>query len=276
MNVHCNHRALLLGAAAVLAGGLFAPETATAQTSGAWQTSASLYLYLPSVSGKTSYPADAGGTPINISTDQILDNLEMTFMGSMDVHNGRWGVFTDVTYLNFGRSRNQSSDFTIGDIGLPAGTTADLELDFEGWAWTLAGEYRLASDAGLTVDLIGGVRLLDVQQRLNWNITGSLGPLPPSSRTGTTEVSQTLWDGIVGVKGRYTFGAQSQWSLPFYADVGTGDSDLTWQAAAGVGYAFKWGDLTALWRYIDYEMKPGSMMQNIRFSGPMVGATFRW
>lgn len=260
----------------MLASGLFAPKAAMAQVAGTWQTSASLYLYLPSVSGKTSYPADSGGTPINISTDQILDNLEMTFMGSMGVHNGRWGVFTDVIYLNFGNSKNQTSDFTIGNIGLPAGTTADLELDFEGWAWTLAGEYRLASDAGLTVDLIGGVRLLDVQQRLNWNITGSLGPLPPTSRTGTTEVSQTLWDGIVGVKGRYTFGAQREWSLPFYADVGTGDSDLTWQAAAGVGYAFKWGDLTALWRYIDYEMKPGSMMQKVRFSGPMVGATFRW
>ncbi len=58
--------------------------------------------------------------------------------------------------------------------------------------------------------------------------------------------------------------------------MGTGDSDLTWQAAAGIAYGFKWGEVSALWRYIDYDMKSGSAMQNVRFSGPMVGATFRW
>ncbi len=76
MNSNKHDRALLLGAATLLAGGLLAAMAATAQAAGAWQTSASLYLYLPSLSGKTSFPADTGGSPINLSTDQILDNLD--------------------------------------------------------------------------------------------------------------------------------------------------------------------------------------------------------
>ena len=62
-------------------------------------------------------------------------------------------------------------------------------------------------------------------------------------RSGTKKVSESVWDGIVGVKGRYAFGDDRKWFVPFYLDVGTGQTKLTWQAAAGVGYAFHWGDV---------------------------------
>jgi hypothetical protein len=257
--------AVLLAAAAPVA----------AADAGGWQTSASIYVYLPSVSAKTSFPVD-GGIPIDVSSDRILDSLKMTFMGSLDVHNGGWGVFTDVIYLDLGNTKTQSRDFTLGNVGIPAGTTANLALDLKGWVWTLAGEYRVASDAGLTMDVIGGARMLDLKQRLDWNISGSLGPLSPLQRAGTSEVRQTIWDGIVGVKGRFAFGEGREWALPFYLDVGTGQSQTTWQAAGGISHAFKWGEISALYRYLDYEMKSGRAVQGVRFSGPMLGATFRW
>ncbi|MBK6396605.1 MAG: hypothetical protein IPF73_19570, partial [Betaproteobacteria bacterium] len=48
---------------------------------------------------------------------------------------------------------------------------------------------------------------------------------------------------IIGVKGRYAFGADRRWFAPYYLDVRTGDSDLTWQAMGGLGYRFSWGDI---------------------------------
>jgi len=271
------HPSLRLGsAAALLACCTLAPAVAVAQPAGGWQTSATLYVYLPSVSGKTSFPVDSGGGPIDVSAEQFLDSLKMTFMGSMSAHNGRWGVFTDLIYIDLGNDKTLSRDFTIGNSGLPAGTTADLGLDLKAWVWTLAGEYRVVSEPAIKVDLIGGARMLDLTERLKWNITGELGSLTPAGRSGVSEVSQTLWDGIVGVKGRYTFGAAGEWSLPFYADVGTGDSTKTWQAAAGIAYAFKWGELSALYRSLEYDMKSGNAIEKAKFSGPMVGATFRW
>ena len=59
-------------------------------------------------------------------------------------------------------------------------------------------------------------------------------------------------------------------------DVGGGESDLTWQAMGGISYAFKWGEITAMWRYLSYDMKPGKSLKDLSFSGPMVGATWRW
>jgi hypothetical protein len=48
-----------------------------------------------------------------------------------------------------------------------------------------------------------------------------------------------LWDGIIGVKGRFLLGG-SNWSIPYYLDVGTGSSSLTWQGMLGVAYTYKW------------------------------------
>jgi hypothetical protein len=280
---HCARRLRHRAAAALAAAvGVLLPTLLAAQTlpqsepiPGVWHYGASLYGYLPSVSGTSSSPADSGGTPINVNLDKILD-LEFTLMGSFDAHNGRWGVFTDVIYLNLGSSTQQSRDFTIGTIGLPVGTTANLDLDLKGLVWTLGGQYRVFSGPALTMDALAGARLLDVRTTTRWSISGSLGPIAPSGRTGSSENKNSELDGIVGVKGRMRLGSSGHWNLPFYLDIGAGDSDLTWQAAAGVSYAFKWGDLTAMWRYLAYDLKSGKNFEELKFSGPLFGATFRW
>jgi hypothetical protein len=244
---------------------------------GAWQYSGSVYGYLPSIGGKTRFPAPAGGSTVDISAEQILNSLDFAFMGTLQAHNGQWGVFSDLIYLNASADRAGSQDFTIGNTAIPAGTSASLGLKVKGLVWTIAGEYRVRPDPGLTIDLFGGTRLFSLKQELDYSITGSLGPMAPAGRSGTLEVKSTLWDAIVGAKGRMALGGQgSRWSVPFYVDVGTGESKLTWQAATGLSYSYSWGELTALWRYLDYEMKSGQSIQSFNFNGPMFGATFRW
>jgi hypothetical protein len=268
--------AATLAATAGLLPTLLAAQTPPSQPiPGAWRFGASLYGYLPSVSGTSSSPADSGGNRINVNLAEILD-LELALMGSFDAHNGRWGVFTDIIYLNYGGSKQQSRDFTIGRIGIPAGTTANLDLDFKGVLWTLAGQYRVFSDPALTVDAMAGLRLLEMRTTTRWSISGNLGPIAPSGRTGTSEIKDRELDGIVGVRGRAGLGTSGRWSLPFYLDVGAGDSDLTWQAAAGVSYGFAWGELTGMWRYLAYDLKPGRSLEDLKFNGPLIGATFRW
>ncbi len=257
------------------------PATAAAQTAqaapGAWRYAASVYLYLPSMDGSTSFPTEGNGTPINITAEQIIDHLKFAAMGSFDAHNGSWGAFTDLVYLAFGSSKTNSRDFTIGDIGLPANTTANFDSELKGLVWTLAGQYRLPSpDPSLTVDLLAGTRMFKLQERLRWTISGSLGPIDPAARSGSAELKNTVWDALVGVKGRYVFGGNRQWAVPFYLDVGAGESDSTLQAAAGISYAFQWGELNALWRYLKYDLKSGNPISDVSFSGPQVGAVFRW
>jgi hypothetical protein len=206
----------------------------------------------------------------------VVEHLKFTLMGSLDAHNGRWGGFADFIYLDFAGDRNQTRKFSIGNAGVPVGTTADIDWKLKGATWTLGGQYRFVSDATFTLDGLAGARWLDIKRSSDWSITGDLGSLPPTSRTGSRKDSANFVDGIVGLRGRAALGAGSAWSVPFYVDVGTGESQLTWQAAAGIRYAFGWGEVSALWRVLDYDLKSGDPVEKLRFSGPMVGATWRW
>jgi hypothetical protein len=258
------------------------PAMAVAQTSqndpapGTWRYGLSLYGYLPSLSGTSSAPADVNGTPISVDADKLVDSLKFTVMGSFEAHNGRWGLFTDLLYLDLGGNKQQSRDFSLGGALPPSGTTADLDWDFKGTIWTFAGEYRVVVDPTITVDALAGMRWFDVKTTARWSITGNLGPIIPAGRTGSSENKVSIVDGIVGVRGRARLGAASPWSVPFYLDIGTGDSDLTWQAMGGISYSFKWGEITAAWRYLAYDMKPGKTFSDVSFSGPLIGATWRW
>ncbi|MDF3014400.1 MAG: hypothetical protein K0Q78_2604 [Cellvibrio sp.] len=256
---------------------LVAAQTSQSQTaSDEWQFALSVYGYLPSLSGTSSVPADTNGIPIDINAEKIVDALEFTAMGTFEAHNGSWGVITDFIYLNLGDSKQRSRDFTIGGMRPPAGTTADLNWDFKGTIWTLAGEYRVSDAPKLTMDLLAGARHLNVNTTTDWSITGDLGVLLPAGRTGSAENKETFLDAIVGIKGRVKLGSGGTWSMPFYVDIGTGDSDLTWQATTGVSYGFDWGDLTAQWRYLAYELDSGASLADVSFSGPLIGATWRW
>jgi hypothetical protein len=64
--------------------------------------------------------------------------------------------------------------------------------------------------------------------------------------------------------------------MPYYVDVGTGDSDVTWQAMLGVGYAFGWGDVVGVWRYLDYDMSSGHTVSKLTTSGAAIGVKFHF
>jgi len=248
----------------------------TSTSSNAWRYSLSVYGYLPSLSGQSSANTPGGGPTIDIDAGKIVDSLKFTFMGAAEANNGRWGAFTDLIYLDLGGSKQSSRAFTIGHAPPPFGATADLSWDLKGSLWTVGGEYRVMADPVLTLDLLAGARMFALQPTLRWNVLGDAGSLQPVGRVGSASTSETVWDGIVGVKGRYSVGNNGKWSLPFYFDAGTGQSHLTYQAAAGVSYSYSWGELTAMWRYLSYDMKPGGSIDNLHFNGPMVGATVRW
>jgi hypothetical protein len=268
-------------AMAAFAVGALLPSTAIGQTesygsaSSPWRYAFTVYGYLPSIAGSTKFPVDTGSS-VDVSAKEILDRLKMAAMGSFEAHNGTWGISTDLVYVDFGKTNSGSRDFTLGGTGIPAGTSASLGWDLKATLLTVAGEYRLKTDPAWTADLLGGVRLLNLREHLNWSIAGNLGPIAPASRTGSSDVSQNVVDAIVGIKARYVFGSNREWSVPLYADVGTGGSASTSQFAAGIGYRFSWGELTGMWRYIGYRAKSGQAVNDLTLSGPQIAAVFRW
>jgi hypothetical protein len=264
-------RRSLVALAAILA----IPATGHAQQADAWKWQAAIYGYFPDLGGTSTFPQAAAGSDVTIDSSKIIDALKFTFMGSLEASNGRWGMLTDVIYMDLGGSKSGTRDFTLGGLPLPGGAAANAHYDLKGWAWTLAGTWRLSSDPASPADLIAGARMLDIQQTLRWEITGNTGIIPLPGRTGEAKTDLNNWDAIVGVKGRFALGG-GKWFVPYYADIGTGESKLTWQAMAGLGYSFGWGDIVAAWRYIDYDMKSGKNIESLTFNGPAIAAVFRW
>lgn len=264
-------RAATLFAMTVLLSG-----TAAAQAGpNDWQFRAMIYAYLPTISGSTTFPAGAG-SGINADADKIIGHLKFAFMGTLEAQKGRWGGFTDVAYLNVSGSKSGTRDLTIGDVGLPAGVSSNASLDIKATVWTLAVNYRALAAPDAAYDVFAGARLLSVNEKLGWEFSASVGPIMGPGQTGSSETKLDNWDAIVGVKGRLNFGQSREWFVPYYVDVGTGNSNLTWQAIAGLGYAFRWGEVVAAWRYLDYDFKSGTKIESLNLNGPAIGVAFRW
>ena len=260
-------------AAPLLSLALAAPLGVHAQDSG-WQFEASIYGWFPAISGTTSFPPHGGGPDVDASMGDVIDALKFAFMGSFEARNGPWGLWTDLVYADFGASKSRSRDIGIDGHPLPAGVTADLDLDIKTWIWTLAGLYNLRTDPDGTTDLIFGARLIDMTNKLGWDFSTDVPPF--SGRSGDGEASVNNWDAVVGIKGRFNFGEARKWFVPYYADVGTGESKLTWQLQAGVGYQFDWGAVLATWRYLDYDFKDDSKIHSLSMNGPTIGVSFKF
>jgi len=264
-----------------LAVSAIAPSSALAQADAdAWKWRGTIYLWGAGIDGTADLPASGGTVNASASFDDILKSLDFAFMGALEARKGRWGGFTDVIYMDLSNSKSgaRSLDLTGpgGRIAIPAGVSLNADMGLESTVWTLAATYTAVEKPNYEMLLVGGARYLDVKADLSWQATGNVGPLPAVARSGNASGKLRNWDAIIGVRGRAGLDASGKWYLPYYIDVGAGDSDSTWQAAAGIAYRFGWGEVTLIYRYLDYKFKSGEPLRDLTISGPAVGASWNW
>jgi hypothetical protein len=259
-----------------IAAGALSPACASAQAlSDEWKFRASVYMWMPEISGGANFPSGATAD-FDLKFHTIFDHLKMAGMGSIETQKGRWGAFTDVLYMNLGGSKATTRNLTVDGVPVPVEADVNANVGIKAWIWTLAGSYRIQAEPDSTFDVFAGARMLWLQPTLGFDIKTNVGPLAGPEREGSLSVTGRNWDAIVGAKGRVGFGTNREWFIPYYVDIGTGQSDLTWQAAAGIGYAFSWGEIVATWRYLDYKQKSDAKLNGLTINGPLVGVAFRW
>ncbi len=260
--------------------GVLGFTNAAAQTSSPaaddWKFSLTPYLWFPNVKSTVQFtlPSGVGGGTATVEkgADDYLSNLEMALMLTFEARKGRWAIFSDLIYLDFGDDNAAVKTVTgpggMAQFPINAGTQSSLK----GGVWELAASYAVSQSNTSTFEVLGGFRYLKLEAKVDWQLTGPVGMFP---QAGTVSQKTDLWDAIVGVRGKLKLGG-GNWFVPWYLDVGTGDSKLTWQALAGIGYTFKWGDLLLAYRYLEYEQDSGKLVQDMSFSGLALGATFRF
>lgn len=260
---------------ALLAAACVAPVHAQAPRADEWRVTAVLYGWFPDIGGSTAFPTALGGTSVNVDASTIIDNLKFAFMGLLQAKKGRWGAFVDYDYVNVSASKAATQSLVAH--GFPIGAaTADVSLDLKGNVLTLAGIYGLVDNSEAIADVLFGARMLKLDQTLGWTFSGNVGLVPLQVRTGTSDVGLTNWDAVVGLKGRVRFGDGGRWYVPYYADIGTGQSKLTWQVYGGLGYSWGNFEVVGVWRYLDYEFDSDSKVQSLTLNGPAIGIVFNF
>jgi hypothetical protein len=226
-----------------------------------WQFDAQVYIWASDFGGEMNNDAS-----FDVPFSTMVDNLKMGFYGSFEARKEKWLIFTDIVYLNIG------TDPVATSTANPLLSVSFREVKLNGGAVNLVGGYNLVAKGQSRVDLIGGVRHLDLGSDFGLNVI-----LLGDTQAVFIPIDMgTALDGIIGVKGRYAF--THRWSIPYHLDIGTGDSDFTWQAISGVSYqAANWVDVALTYRHMEWDLKStDGVIKNVNFSGPSIGATFHF
>jgi opacity protein-like surface antigen len=229
---------------------------AAAQSSG-WSFALSPYLWMKGLN--TSVGTAWGTVEVDKSTSDLISDLDLAYMGFFEARNGRWGLIADLFYARLSQSR-----------GTPLGLLfSRARLETEAKELSAYAAYRVEDNERVTLDLMAGFRVSSV------DIDLSLSPgLLPGRHMG---VSETWVDPVIGGRARVALG--DEWFATAIADVGgfRGDSDLTWQVFASLGYQInpRWS-VQGGWRYFSADKEIEGRDFKIDLSGPLIGFTARF
>lgn len=198
--------------------------------------------------------------------DDILDDLKLGFMGTVAAQKGPWILFADAFYLDVGDSSDVSA--SLGPISV------DVKGDFDlkGFSSTFGGGYKIFQGSSTTLHATGGIRFLWLDAEVEVDATESIGGTPISGQVITEKEVGNNWDAVIGLRGS-TF-LSDKWYLSYYGDIGTGNSDLTWQAAVAANYRMSRADLVIGYRYLDFDFDDFGPIDELNMGGPFVGVKF--
>jgi hypothetical protein len=231
---------------AALSCGAAHAQTTQAEASRPWQWEVSAYMFGAGMDGKTGIrPAIAD---VDESFSDILNDLQLGFMGRARARHGDWSFGTDIIYMGLGASSEQPN----------------LRVDIDQWAVELNVGFQLTPTF---MSLIGA----------RYNQLSAVVELQTFGRTtsGTIE----WWDPIIG--GILTLPIGEHWNFQFHGDIGGfgvgSGSDLAWQAEL----LFNWfvtpsTSLMMGYRYVSTDYDNNGFVYDVVSQGPQLGITMRF
>lgn len=239
------------------------------------------YIWLPTLRANVHYtvpklPTGAGGAAlaknVQVGPSDYLTNLNSAGMFSFNARKGDVEFFGDYIFTNL--SSNATFYTTIsgpaGRIKIPATFVTNSRAAAS--IWELAAGFSLAHGHNADANLFIGWRQFPLTTNLSYDVT--IGAKPLLTRSGAVKITPLANDVIFGFNGRVFAG--DHWFAPYYADMGVGATQQTWEAYTGGGYAFNHGQtLVAAWRSLNYYgFSPGSPVRKLSMWGPLLGYTF--
>lgn len=247
-------------AAALTAGllGLPAASPAAAQDAGAEQredtnTQLTVYGWLAGATGEFRPFAGAPTLEFDNSFGEVLGDLDAAFFASGQLRRDRFVAFADISYASLSRKG-------VVPPAIPAsGKVSQL-------ATTALVGARVEDSPALTIDLLGGARLWDVDGQVDVPLAGvALAP------------GKTFVDPVVAA--RFNAPVAPRLTALLHADIGGFGigSDFSYQVVATANYrASDRFYISAGWRHLHLDYAEAGTVFNGSQTGPIIGATFRF
>ena len=225
-----------------------------------WQFLVEPYLWVPDVPITA-----ANGENIEITQDQILDNLNGAVMLFLGARKNKWSLYLDTIYVDL-KGDDKGSRQILGQVGPTLPTKIDVGV--RAWVITAYGGYAVYESERTRLEAIAGLRYY--WQRISLGL--DIGP----ARVRVDD-AWTNWDGLIGAKG--TTDLNDRWYLSYLADVGTGDTDLVYQFVGGLNYRFSDVTVVGGYRYLKMEFSDspkhaGNIANDQTVKGPYLGVKF--
>jgi hypothetical protein len=226
-----------------------------------WTFTAAAYLWASGIEG------DSGvfGFPpqeIDLSFGDVIENLDMAFMGLGEARNGRFSIGMDVAYAKLG-----------AELDTPLGILADsIDVTAETFMGTAIVGYSLLDTGTAHLDAIAGARLWSVDTNFEFNVVGGGGLDGQSASDGATWV-----DPLVGAKFNAELGSDfyvSGWGMVGGFGV---SSDMMWDVMGGLGY--KVNDTFSVfggYRAVSVDYSNDGFVYDVVQQGPLFAGVFRF
>jgi len=225
------------------------PQTTPAEIS-PWEVRGALYGWAESFEGDVGVRGLTA--PLDIAFEDIVESLDIAFMGALEVGRDRWSFLADLNYAEI-------SDSVSFSRPIP-----DLRFEQKQFLGNFIAIYETVKTDTLGLDLFAGARV-------NW-IEAQLG-IGRFDRSA----DKTWVDPIIGA--RFQSALSEKFFFRALGDIGGFDvsSDLTWQAMAGFGYrVMDNGAFLLGYRGIGTDYTDGGFTYDVVAHGPVIGFEYHF
>ncbi len=152
-----------------------------------WNIEFTPYFWAAELKGDATLRGRTG--PVEVGFSDLLENLDIAFMGRAEAWNGKWGLFFDILYMDLGAEFSTPQGLISADIDVKM-TILEFGLGYHLWETQVGKE----GSQKLSFDLLGGGRYINLEGEVDIIPGGPLGVLP-----GRTLARREEWvDPIVG------------------------------------------------------------------------------
>ena len=232
-----------------------------------WSVELVPYLFLSGLNGDLALPAGTGTIPVDASFGDLASNLDAAFSGFLDVRYRRWHLMSDNFWVRLSVEQRVE---VPGQFPPLEAMETDVDLDQAFGSVVVA--YELPLNRSFALDLYAGARWWYVTNTTTFSLdTG--GPGAPGPFTG--ELTESWWDGIVGLRWRLPI--TKKWQVAAYGDIGAGAANLDWSVGGNVAYYFNhYVGLTAGYRVLGLDYENDGFLYDVRMNGFLLGLNLRY